>query len=58
LELLAFVLGHPATRYQARQEAADLFSGVAAELPPAVVAAAEQRGAEMTLDEALARFAS
>jgi tetratricopeptide (TPR) repeat protein len=58
LELLALVLGHPVTWHRVREEAAELFARVAAELAPAVVAAAEQRGAEMTLDEALARFAS
>jgi len=54
LEVLAFVTGHPATEKRTAEQARALAEEVAATLPSAAVAAAQERGRHRSLPEVMA----
>jgi tetratricopeptide (TPR) repeat protein len=56
VELLAFVLGHPATIQDTKDKAQHLLAEMEAELPPSVIAAAQKRGQVRELEEMAAEI--
>jgi hypothetical protein len=58
LEILALILGHPASHQEFRSRAARLQAELIAELPPEVVEAALERGRARDLDATTAELLS